>query len=50
MGLSRRKFTHEFKLEAIGRLESGTSVSNPGARTIEAIEAFMRETPYLLLP
>jgi len=27
MGLSRRKFTREFKLDAIERLESGTSVA-----------------------
>ena len=27
MGLSRRKFTREFKLEAIERLESGASVA-----------------------
>jgi transposase-like protein len=27
MGLSRRKFTREFKLDAIERLESGVSVA-----------------------
>jgi transposase-like protein len=40
MGLSRRKFTREFKLEAIERLESGTSVA--------AVARAMEVSPSLL--
>jgi transposase-like protein len=38
MGLSRRKFTREFKLEAIERLESGASV----ARALEESPALLQ--------
>ena len=32
MGLSRRKFTKEFKLAAVRRLEQGVSIARGGAR------------------
>jgi len=41
MGLSRRKFTREFKLEAIERLESGASVAAV-ARALEVSPALLQ--------
>src|ERR1019366_8826739 len=41
MGLSRRKFTREFKLEAIERLESGASVAVV-ARALEVSPALLQ--------
>ena len=41
MGLSRRKFTREFKLDAIERLESGTSVAAV-ARALEVSPSLLQ--------
>ena len=41
MGLSRRKFTREFKLDAIERLESGASVAAV-ARALEASPSLLQ--------